>query len=114
MHLALSVARGPVRPRAKSVTASAGQSATERSPPLREGATVRVTSPITVWHVPKFRKGMNVQGLQGKIMQNVSVFRGVPLSPSKPWKVAIDAKDPAGQAFKFVMHLGDEEMEVLN
>lgn len=105
MHLALGVARGPVRPRAGRVAASAGQSAFVKSPPLREGATVRVTSPITVWHVPKFKKGMSVQGLQGEVMQNVSVFRGVALSPSKPWKVAIDAKDPAGQAFKFVMHL---------
>lgn len=66
---------------------------------------MRVSSPVRVWHVPKFRDGLDVQGLEGKVIQNVSNFRGLRLSPSKPWKVMLDARGPAGEPVKVVMHL---------
>ncbi|KAL6768978.1 FTRV1 [Auxenochlorella protothecoides x Auxenochlorella symbiontica] len=78
---------------------------------LGEGATVKVTAPITVFHSPKYKDGLLVQDYTGTIVADVSQFQGKTLSANKPWKVSLDAKDPEGKPLKLIIHLDSGELE---
>lgn len=82
-----------------------GRHASHITAALGPGSAVRVTAPITVYHSPKFRAGLQIQGLHGTIQSNVALFKGKVLSANKPWKVALEAQDPAGKAMKLIVHL---------
>ena len=54
---------------------------------LNAGAKVRVSKSIQVFHVGKFKDGLNLEGRIGTIVQNVSVYEGKELSATLPYKV---------------------------
>ena len=90
--------------RARQATAQASRF-TACGAQASEGSRVRVTAPIRVYHSLKYRKGLDIQGLEGTVLTNVMHFKGKTLSATKPWKTALEAKDPAGAPMKLTVHL---------
>lgn len=70
-----------------------------------EGARVRVKSSVKVYHVGKFRDGLDLQGMEGAVLEDVRNFKGTELSANLPWKVQFEAKDGDGKAVKVIAHL---------
>ena len=70
-----------------------------------EGAKVRVTSPIKVYHVGKFKEGLDLQGMEGVVQGDARKGNGIELSATLPWKVQFAAKGPDGKDVKVIAHL---------
>ena len=69
------------------------------------GAKVRVKSPIKVYHVGKFKEGLDLQGMEGVVQADVRQHKGQELSATLPWKVQFEAKDGDGKPVKVIAHL---------
>ena len=76
-----------------------------RAAAIGEGARVRVAAPVTVFHLPKFKEGLQLQGLEGEVQANVGEFQGATLSANLPLRVALAARDAEGKEVKVVAHL---------
>lgn len=72
---------------------------------LQCGAKVKVVAPITVYHVGKFKGGLNLEGKEGVVVQNVSDYQGQTLSANLPWKVEFQVPGPEGKNVKVLAHL---------
>lgn len=72
---------------------------------IKEGAKVRVTAPIEVYHVGKFKDGLKLQGLEGTVVQNVTQYNGIELSANLPWKVQFEVPAGDGKPVKVLAHL---------
>lgn len=79
---------------------------------LQGGARVKVTQPITVHHVGKFKSGLNLQGMSGKVIGDVRQYEGKELSANLPWKVEFEVENEGGTV-KVVAHLNEDEIEVV-
>ncbi|KAI3436639.1 hypothetical protein D9Q98_006055 [Chlorella vulgaris] len=87
---------------------------------LAEGARIKVTAPIKVYHVGKFKAGLDLEGMEGVVLQpNVGDFKHQDgkqheLSATLPVKVqfAVPAPD-GGKDVKVIAHLADNELEAL-
>ncbi len=64
-----------------------------------DGATVRVTKELMVFHVPKNSQGVQLHGMQGTVKANVTMYQGKALSVNLPFKVAFT------EPVAFVAHL---------
>lgn len=69
------------------------------------GAKVKVTAPIKVFHVGKFKEGLDLQGMEGTVIADARKHKGLELSATHPWKVQFEAKDGEGKAVKVIAHL---------
>lgn len=107
----------PAAPHSAARSIRAAGSGTGTAPmmaALTPGAKVRVSVPLKVWHVAKFKEGLELQGMEGTVLANVAEWKGKVLSASLPWKVQFEAADPAGSSkpVKVIAHLAQEELEV--
>lgn len=69
------------------------------------GAKVRVASPVKVYHVGKFKDGLDLQGMEGVVQADARQYNGMQLSATLPWKVQFEAPGPDGKAVKVIAHL---------
>ena len=69
------------------------------------GAKVRVTTPIKVFHVGKFKEGLELQGMEGVVQGDARKGDGIELSATLPWKVQFLPKGPDGKEVKVIAHL---------
>lgn len=75
------------------------------------GAKVKVVKPIKVYHVPKAAAGLDIEGLEGVVVRDESVYKGKVLSANCPFKVEFNTTVPSGDKVKFIAHLAEEEMQ---
>lgn len=84
---------------------------------IPEGATVKVTKPVRIFHAPKApAEGIALEGLQGKVAKHAAVHKdGRVLSANLPYKVAFELPAPDGGAkpMKFMAHMEADEIEVV-
>ncbi len=67
---------------------------------------VRVKVSLRVYHHPQYRQeGIDIQGMEGEIVNIVSDPNGKPITPNYPYAVKL--------ADRFVVHLGEDELELL-
>lgn len=76
------------------------------------GAQVRVTKPIQVYHVGKFKDGLNLEGRVGTVVQDVSSFEGKVLSATLPYKVEFSVDGGGDAPVKVVAHVEADEIEL--
>jgi len=71
-----------------------------------QGTKVRVTSPVKVYHVGKFKQGLELQGMEGIVQADARKGDGIELSATLPWKVQFAAPAPdGGKDVKVIAHL---------
>lgn len=69
------------------------------------GARVKVSTSVKVYHVGKFKDGLDLQGLEGVVQQDVRSYNGINLSANLPWKVQFAVADVEGKTMKVIAHL---------
>lgn len=69
------------------------------------GARVRVAKSVMVYHVAKFKQGLDLQGLEGTVQEDTRQYKGMQLSSNLPWKVQLETEGPDGKALKIIAHL---------
>lgn len=84
---------------------------------IPEGASVRVTKPVRVFHAPKSPpEGIDLEGMRGTVAKHAAVHKdGRVLSANLPYKVAFELP-PASEGakpVKFQAHLEESEIEVV-
>ncbi|KAJ0430495.1 putative ferredoxin:thioredoxin reductase [Helianthus annuus] len=86
----------------------------EDEDPVKIGARVRVTVPLKVYHVPKVSE-VELNGKEGKVKENVAVWRGKSISANLPYKIEFFEKlEGRGDApVKFVAHLKEDEFDCI-
>lgn len=80
---------------------------------LQEGDKVKVKSSIIVYHVGKFKEGIDLEGMEGVVVGNASLYQGQVLSANLPWKVEFVKDVPDGKPAKFIVHLEEDEVDAL-
>lgn len=82
---------------------------------VRIGGRVRVTIPLTVYHIPKVRE-VDLKGKEGKINENVAVWKGKYISANFSYKIEFFEKlEGCGDnPVKFFAHLRDDEFEYID
>jgi len=84
---------------------------------IPEGASVRVTKDVRVYHAPKGpADGIPLQGLEGKVTKHAAVHKdGRVLSVNLPYRVAFELPpaDAGSKPLKFQAHLEESEIEVV-
>ncbi|GJY69559.1 ferredoxin-thioredoxin reductase [Tanacetum coccineum] len=82
---------------------------------VKVGARVRVIVPLKVYHVPKVSE-VELNGKEGKIKENVAVWKGKSISANFPIKVEfLEVLEGRGDApVKFFAHLREDEFEYID
>nr|GFA70326.1 ferredoxin-thioredoxin reductase, variable chain-like [Tanacetum cinerariifolium] len=82
---------------------------------VKVGARVRVKVPLKVYHVPKVSE-VELNGKEGKIKENIAVWKGKYISASFPIKVEFfEVLEGRGNApVKFFAHLKQDEFEYID
>lgn len=98
-----------VRPqRLRAVAARAG--ADNGNFAFAEGARVRVTAPVKVYHVPKVPE-VQLEGMEGTVKKIAALHKGALLSANLQYRVQFEAPvGEEGKAVKFFAHLAEEEI----
>ena len=68
------------------------------------GTRVRVTADLTVFHVPK-QPQLQLQGLEGEVVDNVVNYKGTKISANLPYKVQFIRPQEGSKDLKFFSHL---------
>lgn len=79
---------------------------------LAPGSTVKVKTSVKVYHVGKFKDGLDLNGLTGKVIENVQTYQGKELSANLPWKVEFSV-DGGDKPVKVLAHLEEDELETV-
>lgn len=78
---------------------------------MQAGDRVRVSSPVVLFHHPKYRnQAHNAEGMEGTIKKILSDWQGRPISPNFPVVVEF-AVEGAKRPFK--AHLDSTELDVI-
>lgn len=80
---------------------------------IPDGATVRVTKPVKIYHAPKLGESVELEGQEGKVVGNAALYKGKVLSANLPYKVQFNI-DKDGSPVKLLVHLSDEELTVIS
>jgi len=80
---------------------------------FQAGSRVRVTKPTTVYHVGKFKDGLDLQDRVGVIVEDVSMYQGKELSATLPFKVEFEVAD-ADKPVKVLAHFEEDEIEAVS
>mmetsp|Transcript_18120 Transcript_18120/g.28883 ORF Transcript_18120/g.28883 Transcript_18120/m.28883 type:complete len:167 (+) Transcript_18120:86-586(+) len=85
------------------------------TPAFEDGTSVRVKADVTVYHVPgKKGEGLKLEGMEGKVVQDVTMYRGQKLSTTLPVIVEFETVPEEGSKGKvFKAHLAEEELEAI-
>lgn len=70
-----------------------------------QGAKVKVSAPIKVYHVGKFKEGLDLEGLEGVVQADVRPYNGIELSATLPWKVKFEVPGQDGKMVNVIAHL---------
>lgn len=70
---------------------------------LAEGAKVKVVKPVKIYHAPKLPE-LDLNGMEGTFVKDVTEFKGQTLSANLPIKVAFQMEKD-GATVKFQAHL---------
>ncbi|KAK9074320.1 hypothetical protein SSX86_006918 [Deinandra increscens subsp. villosa] len=87
----------------------------EEENPVRIGARVRVKVPLTVYHIPKVPE-VDLNGKEGKVKENVAVWRGKQISANFPIKIEfLEKLEGRGDApVRFFAHLREDEFDYID
>ncbi|EOA21657.1 hypothetical protein CARUB_v10002077mg [Capsella rubella] len=77
------------------------------------GSRVRVTAPLKVYHVNRVPE-VDLEGMEGKLKDYVSVWKGKRISANLPYKVEFFKEIEGRGPVKFVAHLKDDEFEFID
>ena len=87
----------------------------EEEIPVKIGAKVRVKVPLKVYHIPKVPE-VELNGKEGKIKENVAVWKGKSISANFPYKIEFLEKleGRGDKPVKFFAHLKEDEFEYID
>ncbi|KXZ43812.1 hypothetical protein GPECTOR_80g172 [Gonium pectorale] len=119
VDLATYLAQGSARAAAASAAAYASRaplivrcSGNGSSGSFQEGQRVKVSAPLKVYHVQKHQSGLDLQGMEGVVVADVTQYEGKVLSANFP--IYVEFVIPAEpKPIKFKAHLAAEELEAL-
>ena len=77
---------------------------------FKVGDKVKVTSPITMYHVPKNKQGIALEGMTGEVVEDVTTYKGQELSATQPFVVAFEIPNEGGKPTKFKGHFEESEI----
>ena len=73
---------------------------------ISTGARVRVSQPVTVFHAPKQKSGLSLEGMEGTVTAVIKEHKGKELSANLPIRVQfILPADDSGKEGKLIAHL---------
>ncbi|KAL3685340.1 hypothetical protein R1sor_003362 [Riccia sorocarpa] len=93
------------------VAVKVGQSSEGKETNVKVGSRIRVTVPLTVYHVLKL-PNLNLQGLEGELKDHLVEWKGKTISATLPYRVQFE-QEVDGKTVKFFAHLRDDEFEVI-
>ncbi|PNH02746.1 Ferredoxin-thioredoxin reductase, variable chain [Tetrabaena socialis] len=79
---------------------------------LQEGQKVKVVSSVKIYHAPKHPAGIDLNGMEGTLVKDVTHFKGKVLSANLPFKVEFVIPGET-KPVKFLAHLGEDELQAL-
>ncbi|KAL8229812.1 hypothetical protein R6Q57_014712 [Mikania cordata] len=87
----------------------------EEENPVKIGARVRVKVPLTVYHIPRVPE-VELNGKEGRIKENVAIWRGKHISANFPYKIEfVEKLEGRGDApVKFFAHLKEDEFDYID
>lgn len=65
---------------------------------------VQFKDKLVVYHIPGKKEGLDVAGMTGTVVQDVTMYKGVELSPNFPFKIQLET-EVKGKAKKFFVHV---------
>lgn len=74
---------------------------------------MRVKQSIMVYHAPKRKEGLDLEGLEGEVMAYVDDYKGKKLSSNLPVKVRFVLDNEEGKQSKFFSHMAPDEIEAV-
>jgi hypothetical protein len=83
---------------------SAGSRAACTAAAIPDGARVKVTTSVKVFHSPKFADGLDLQGHEGTVKMDVTQYKGKVLSANLQYRVEFSV-DKDGAPVKVLAHL---------
>ena len=97
-----TVARPCSTPRSKLVIRCSGNGTSSGA--FGEGQRVKVAVPVKVYHAPKHPEGLDLHGMEGTVVKDVTQYKGKVLSANFP--LFVEFALPAGdKPSKFKVHL---------
>jgi hypothetical protein len=90
---------------AGAVAPRVGRRAVAVTAELAIGAKVRVAAPVKIFHAGKFKGGLELQGLEGTIVEDSKNHKGYETSSTLRWKVQFAPEAPDGKPAKVLAHL---------
>ncbi len=72
---------------------------------FQPGQKVKVTSSIKIYHAPKHPTGLDLSGMEGTVVKDVTDYKGKVLSANFPYKVEFVLPAVEGKAPKVQAHL---------
>lgn len=105
-----TAARPCSTPRSKQVIRCSGNGTASGS--FGEGQRVKVAVPVKVYHAPKHPDGLDLQGMEGVVVKDVTQYKGKVLSANLPFFVEF-ALPGGDKPSKFKVHLGEEELQAV-
>ncbi|XP_010421150.1 PREDICTED: ferredoxin-thioredoxin reductase, variable chain-like [Camelina sativa] len=98
---------------ADSMNVDANPSSSSEEAKAKIGSRVRVTAPLKVYHVNRVPE-VDLEGMEGKLKDYVSVWKGKRVSANLPYKVEFFIEVEGRSPVKFVSHLKDDEFEFID
>ncbi|KAF3785854.1 Ferredoxin-thioredoxin reductase variable chain [Nymphaea thermarum] len=95
----------------QDLSTTLGEGQDDKGGGTKIGARVRVTVPLKVYHVPKVAE-LDLNGMEGEIKDNVSIWKGKHISANLPYKVQFAAQ-VGDRSIKFFAHLREDEFEYI-
>ncbi|KAK9815038.1 hypothetical protein WJX73_005725 [Symbiochloris irregularis] len=79
---------------------------------IKEGAKVKVTTDVTVFHVPK-QPDYPLKDREGTVLEIVKFFKGSEISANLPYKCLFIDSLEDGKERKVIAHLAANEIELV-
>ncbi|KAK9864807.1 hypothetical protein WJX84_005565 [Apatococcus fuscideae] len=89
------------------------EEAPEKLSGVKEGSRIRVSRSLPIYHSPKFKEGLDLEGKEGEVLSDVSQFKGKTLSSTLPYKVQFMVPHGEAGEVKVIAHLNGTEFEPL-
>ncbi|GLI65403.1 hypothetical protein VaNZ11_008960 [Volvox africanus] len=110
VHQATSFRSAAWAGRAKLVVRCSGNGASSGA--FQAGQKVKVVSSIKIYHAPKHPEGIDLNGMEGTLIKDVTHYKGKILSANFPFEVEFHLPSE-GKPAKFKAHLGEDEIQAL-
>ncbi|MEW5304182.1 MAG: hypothetical protein WDW36_006812 [Sanguina aurantia] len=80
---------------------------------IAEGTRVRIIKNITIFHAPKAAASLQIEGMEGVMVKNVQLYKEQTVSATLPYKVELMPIGLEGKPVKVLVHMGEDEIEVV-